>query len=295
MFVPWRGQRRKQGLGDSIQMLRFIRPLYERGANILLIVHNAIRPLVHDWSLVKLLKQGEDLTGVYDHWVAIMSLPLMLGVKEASDIPPPWMAEPSDERKTHWEWEIQRATGSPHGERFRVGICWAGQFQHKNNRHRSVPLKVLSTLFEAEKCDFISFQQMRPEDTQTFAELQKKHENLSAPYFDDFRDTAAAMRCCDLVISADTAVAHLAGSLGAPTWILIPKFGTDWRWTLTGEETPWYPSARLTHCIPKHKSSHRLSKKCWSLSKKMQVSISVHCKARQAHAYQFSRRRSRRR
>ena len=86
---------------------------------------------------------------------------------------------------------------------------------------------------------------MRPGETHEFAELKKKHPNLAAFYFGDFRNTAATMRNLDLVVTVDTAVAHLAATLGVPTWILIPAYSTDWRWQLKRSDSPWYASVKL--------------------------------------------------
>jgi ADP-heptose:LPS heptosyltransferase len=103
---------------------------------------------------------------------------------------------------------------------------------------------VLGALFDA-PCNFVSLQQIQAMDTDSFAALKERHSNLLALFLDDFRETAAVIKRLDLMISADTAVAHLAASLGKPTWILIPKHGTDWRWQLTRTDSPWYPSATL--------------------------------------------------
>jgi ADP-heptose:LPS heptosyltransferase len=86
---------------------------------------------------------------------------------------------------------------------------------------------------------------MRQDERETFAALKSSSNNLKAFLFEDFRDTAAALLNLDLVVTADTAVAHLSATLGVPTFILVPAFGTDWRWQLGREDSPWYPAARL--------------------------------------------------
>ena len=96
---------------------------------------------------------------------------------------------------------------------FRVGVCWAGNFQHKNDEHRSVPLGIFAKIFDA-PASFVSVQQMRDGETHEFAELKERHKNLTALYLEDFRDTGAVMLQCDLVISVDTSVAHMAATLG---------------------------------------------------------------------------------
>lgn len=239
----------EQGLGDDIQFFRFLRRLLERApAQVFVMAHSATAPLL-DGLAVTVLKPGTVLPA-YDHWVALMSLPLMLGVTREHDLPPPWLPRIEGHRL---------ATGGVF--RFRsidilgeleklmhpapyVGVCWAGNFLHKNDAHRSIEIETFGRMFDA-PCNFVSLQQMRPIDVDAFAALKKQHTDLSDVQTDTLRDLAAVILNLDLVISVDTAVAHLAASLGVPTWILIPKFSTDWRWQLERTDSPWYPSARL--------------------------------------------------
>lgn len=226
----------EQGLGDTIQSLRFLAPLQAlKPKDILLITHAAIRPMI-DIPGVTVMQPGEDLKGKFDCWVAIMSLPWYLGIKTEAEIPAPWKPVIDQKRLDLW----RPAVSMP-----RVAVCWAGNFQHKNDHHRSIPLPDFAAIFDA-PCQFMSVQQMREGEEPVFAGLRAKHgPNLMAFKFDDFRDTAALMLNCDLVVTVDTAPAHLAASLGVPTWILLPAYSTDWRWQLERADSPWYPSARL--------------------------------------------------
>lgn len=236
----------EQGLGDTIQFMRFVPELCRRGAEICTIAHSAIRTLLYD-PRMNVLPTGQKLAGRnvegeedavrYDRWVAICSLPYVFGLEREDQIPPPWCFPLDCERVDRWA-----ATLPPSS--FRVGVCWAGNFRHKNDRHRSVPLATFAKLFEL-PYQFVSVQQMRLGEEAELAELQKRHSNLTVLALDDFRDTAAVLLNCNLVVTADTSVAHLAGTLGSPTWILIPKSGTDWRWQLERTDSPWYPSVRL--------------------------------------------------
>lgn len=222
----------EQGLGDDIQYFRFLRRLLERGPKqVFVMTHSATAPLL-DGLPVHVLKPGMPLPE-YDRWVALMSLPLMLVVTREQDLPPPWVPK------------IPNPTSYYRGEgRKFVGVCWSGNWLHKNDTHRSIPLGTFSRLFDA-PCNFVSLQQLLPIDADVFAGIKKVHPALLTPRTNTFLDTASAIVNLDLVISVDTAVAHLAASLGVPTWILIPKFGTDWRWGLERTDSPWYPSARL--------------------------------------------------
>lgn len=261
----------EQGLGDTIQFLRFVPTLVKYyGAKVLLRVQTALTPLaaaIHGVTVLE-VEAGATIEG-YDYWVALMSLPLMLGLTTSADIrppawglttkadttpprlitsldnlttirPPPWAPAIEPERIETW-----RAQLPPRGCSIRIGVCWSGSFQHKNDRNRSIPIKEFATLFDTPGCEFVSVQQMRPEDAAAFPDIQQRHSNVTALWLEDFRDTAAVLLHCDIVVTVDTAVAHLAASLGIPTWILIPQFACDWRWQLARSDSPWYPSVTL--------------------------------------------------
>lgn len=227
----------EQGLGDVIMCLRFVPALIARGAKVSLVAHTSLQTILQELPDITLLRGGETLPA-YDAWVAIMSLPLILGVGREEQIPAPWEPPLDPERNIVWRERFRGMQGP------KVGVCWAGYFKHKNDRHRSIPLGTFAKLFDA-PANFISLQQMRSGETEEFAALKKQHPNLSAIWLDDWRDTVAVVRNLDLVITVDTAVAHMAGSVGVPTWILLPKFGCDWRWQTERTDSPWYPNVML--------------------------------------------------
>ena len=124
----------------------------------------------------------------------------------------------------------------------RIAIAWAGNANHLNDRNRSMAFARLAPLFSV-PARFVGIQRdVRPEDAALLAAEQRITDVGSA--LDNFADTAAVIALCDLVIAVDTAVVHLAGAMGRPLWVMLP-FTPDWRWTLEGETTPWYPTARL--------------------------------------------------
>jgi hypothetical protein len=124
----------------------------------------------------------------------------------------------------------------------RIALAWSGNPGHDNDRNRSIALRRLAPLCQGRSASVISIQRdLRSEDAEALGASRITHVGNE---LDDFADTAAVLALCDLVITVDTAAAHLAGAMGRPVFVLVP-FAPDWRWTLSGETTPWYPTARL--------------------------------------------------
>jgi hypothetical protein len=124
----------------------------------------------------------------------------------------------------------------------RIALAWSGNRAHVNDRHRSIALSCLDPLLATSGAHFVSIQRdLRDGEAELLRSRSIAHlgDELT-----DFADTAAVLEHVDLLISVDTAVAHLAGALGKPVWILLP-FAPDWRWMLDREDSPWYPTARL--------------------------------------------------
>ncbi len=130
----------------------------------------------------------------------------------------------------------------PRGMR-RIGLTWTGRPTHPNDRRRSMPLARLAPLAAAGRASFVSLQKpMPPADLHAVAQFPGLAD-LSAD-LTDFGETAALIANLDLVITVDTAMGHLAGAMGRPVWIMLPK-ASDWRWLLDRSDSPWYPTARL--------------------------------------------------
>ena len=126
--------------------------------------------------------------------------------------------------------------------RLRVGLSWAGNPQHPNDRRRSIALATLAPLLELDAIAWYSLQHVDGEDQIPGVPAARALQLVDAR--NDFDDKAALMQSLDVVISVDTSNAHLAGALGVPVWVLLP-FAADWRWGLGSTSTPWYRSARL--------------------------------------------------
>lgn len=231
----------EQGLGDAIQMMRFLSWIKGLGPKeIVLVEHSAIKPLLAH-EPVTILNTGDSLVDRYDVWTGIMSLPRQYGVEREDQIPKPYWFPVMTDRVNQWKDNVPALSQ----QRLKVGVCWAGNFQHKNDAHRSIKLVEFAKLFKVDApVHFISVQQLRDEDRLPATELAEGSA-LTLLDLKDFRDTAAVMMSLDLMVTVDTSVAHLAGTLGIPTWVLIPKFGTDWRWQLERTDSPWYPSMTL--------------------------------------------------
>jgi hypothetical protein len=135
-------------------------------------------------------------------------------------------------------WRARLPAGKP-----RIGLAWSGNPTHPNDRNRSIALRRLAPLLDC-GATFVSLQKdLHEHDRRSLAALPRVHhfgDDLS-----DFGDTAALVSLLDLVISVDSTVAHLAGAMGKPVWILLSAIGVDWRWLLHRDDSPWYPTARL--------------------------------------------------
>jgi Flp pilus assembly protein TadD len=225
----------EQGLGDSIQFVRYLPMVKQRGGRITLACP---RELV---SLFNQLPDAEQVVPIdqplpdFDFHSPLVSLPRVLGTRlETIPAAIPYLkADPI--RSAHWRERI------PADRRRKIGLVWSGQPAHPNDRNRSIPLTALSPLAQLSGIQFFSLQKGKAKEQSSSwpVELTDWTDQLS-----DFAETAALMENLDLVITVDTAVAHLAGAMGKPVWILLP-LAPDWRWLLRREDSPWYPTARL--------------------------------------------------
>jgi hypothetical protein len=173
----------------------------------------------------------------FDRYCPVCSLPLAFDTRlETIPASLPYLPSPDVELVQVWEERL-----GPR-ERLRVGLVWSGNPKHFNDHNRSIPLKLLVPLLDAD-ATFISLQKdPRASDAAILRERSDIIDLTSG--LADFAETAALISCLDIVIAVDTAIAHLAGALGRPTWILLPHT-PDWRWLLNRDDTPWYPSVRL--------------------------------------------------
>ncbi len=226
----------EQGLGDTIQFVRYAPRLAGQGATVVLEVQEPLVRLLSDMAGVAKIVARKEPVPAYDFHCPLLSLPLACKTT-LQTIPAevPYLA-PRSADLARW-----RARLPVH--RLRVGLVWSGERSHDNDLNRSMRLETLLPLFEAPDVQFVSLQhEVREEDR---ALLQSRGDVVHiGGEFKDFADTAAAIAALDAVIAVDTAVAHLTGAMGKPLFLLLP-YAADFRWLRERGDSPWYPSAQL--------------------------------------------------
>jgi tetratricopeptide (TPR) repeat protein len=226
-----------EGLGDTIQFVRYVPMLVERGARVILVVQDALHPLLSALSGVSQCLPTATAWPAFDMHCPIGSLPLAFGTR-LDTIPSAtsYLPLPAERRVQAWEDRLGAR------DKLRIGLVWSGNPKHGNDHNRSISLRTLSRILDAD-ATFVSLQKdPRPDDQAVLLE-RTEIVDLTA-HLTDFTETAALVSCLDLVITVDTSVAHLAAALGRPTWILLP-YVPDYRWLLDRDDSPWYPTVRL--------------------------------------------------
>ena len=228
----------EQGFGDAIQFIRYAPLVAERGGQVILECSGSLAEV---FSTVKGVGQivvaGEPLPP-FDIHIPMMSLPLTFGTTVES-IPQNVPYISADAARC----EFWRAWLAENDSILKVGIVWGGRTDTTQRSLRSVRLRDWLPIFRVPDVDFVSLQVGR--GIEQIKQLPGRQPVRDAScHIEDFADTAALVSQLDLVIAVDTAVAHLAGALGKPVWVLLP-FAPDWRWMLGREDSPWYPSMRL--------------------------------------------------
>lgn len=230
----------EQGFGDTLQFIRFVGRLSAEGAHVIVRVQDALLPLLRDYpDAASVIGESEPLPA-FDYHIPMMSLPYVLGLREMQYMPDGPYVHVDEPLTAQWDDVF-----TPGDDRLRVGIVWSGSRGHLNDRNRSITLEQLRPLFEL-KAQFVSLvKDVRETDRACVDELAQRGllRDVSAR-LTTFAETAALITQLDVVISVDTAVAHLAGALGKQVWLALP-FTPDWRWQLNREDSFWYPNMRL--------------------------------------------------
>jgi tetratricopeptide (TPR) repeat protein len=230
-----------EGFGDTIQVVRYVPMVADRGARVVLVVQDSLHVLLSGLPGISqcLPMSATDTMPLpaFDIHCPLMSLPRAFGTTLAT-IPSAgsYLPRPAEARVQVWEDRLGRR------DRLRVGLVWSGNPKHRNDHNRSIPLRALTSILDVD-ATFVSLQKdPGPADKATL--LERDDIVDLTDHLADFAETAALVTCLDLVITVDTSVAHLSGALGRPTWVLLP-YTPDYRWLLDRDDSPWYPTVRL--------------------------------------------------
>jgi len=228
----------EQGHGDNIQFCRFLSNLHAAGAKILFQVTDGMIPLLSGSPIIAWLGRYTDEPPEFDYWVPIMSIPGVLGI--TLDNLPRQINYINAQESQVKEW--LRLMGPK--TRMRVGFSWSGRRDAWLNRHKGMPFETMLELVKNNpEYEWINLQVDATDEES--AAMAAAGVTMYPGTIVSFAETAALMMCLDVVISVDTAITHLAGALGRPTWLMLQWFATDWRWMLDRDSSPWYPTTRI--------------------------------------------------
>jgi tetratricopeptide (TPR) repeat protein len=224
----------EQGYGDMVQFARYVPLVAERGADVVIEAPRALTALLETLAgKPRIIGRGDKLPA-FDLHCPLLSLPLAFATRvDAIPAATPYLSAPAD-RLARWTDRLAGHAGR------KIGLAWSGR---PHPRNRSVPLAALKPLLSLPDTQFVSLQQELPAQDLDLIAAQPNLLHFGAE-ITDFADTAALIAALDLVITIDTSVAHLAGAMGKPVWVLL-LYGADFRWLVEREDSPWYPTAKL--------------------------------------------------
>ncbi len=231
----------EQGLGDMIQFVRFAQALKGRSATVLLQCQPELSRLLASCPFLDGVFARESPLPSFDVYAPLLSLPGLLGITlDTIPVPVPYL-HPEPALVHRWQLRLRGDA------RLRVGINWQGGNAVRNSPHRATKLRQFAPLARIEGVELVSLQKGFGTE-----QLRERDDTLRVTVLDDdpeasqrdFADTSAIMAALDVIISTDTSVAHLAGALGRPTWLILPA-DAEWRWLRGRADSPWYPTMRL--------------------------------------------------
>jgi hypothetical protein len=228
----------EQGHGDNIQFIRFVEDLFSRGAKVIVAVNESLVPLFQSIPQIAGLYGPEQILPHFDYWTPIMSIPGFIGntLDNLSHVQYYLVAD------TNLAQEWQKRLGPK--TRLRVGFCWSGRRDTWINQHKAMPFETMLALIQRNP-DYEWINLQCDCSAEEEAKLIAAGVNAYPGAIRTFADTAALIHHMDVVLAVDTAVAHLSGALGRPTWVMLNQFGLDWRWLLDRDSSPWYSTATL--------------------------------------------------
>lgn len=225
----------EQGLGDTLQFCRYISMVVKFNTKVIVEVEKSLLPLLKQIKgVVEFIVKGQKLPP-FDYHCPLLSLPHAFHTTLETIPPVLSNIKISEEKINYWKNKFKDITKP------KIGLVWSGNPEHKNDYNRSLSLEKLIN-FLPKEFEYISLQkEIRDEDKSA---LENSNISFFGDELKDFEDTGALIENLDLVISVDTSVAHLSGTLDKKTFVLLP-FSPDWRWMLNRDDSPWYPSMKL--------------------------------------------------
>ena len=228
----------EQGHGDNIQFIRFASSLKQMGASIKLKITEGLVPLLSNSDIFETVCRYDQDPGEFDYWVPIMSIPGILGV--TLDNLPKQVNYLTVNQESQQVW-LQRLGPKT---KMRIGFAWSGRRDAWLNTHKGMPFVAMLDLIKRNPhYEWVNLQIDATEEES--AQLAAAGVKMYPGTIQNFVDTAALIMAMDVVVSVDTAIAHLSGALGRPTWIALNWFAACWRWLTVREDSPWYSTARL--------------------------------------------------
>jgi len=257
----WQGQVRagatvlvyaEQGFGDTVQFVRWVRLVRDRGLRVVLVCQRPLVRLLHANRVADVVLPAGATLPAHDWQVSLSSLPHVLSLHDDASVvmdDAPYLRALATTGATRPAEPAAQAERSEANRPRRIGLVWAGHPTHVNDTHRSIGLAPFLPLLSDPSCTWVSLQVgPRAAERQPLPAGVTLEDGTRGGR--DFADTAATLATLDAVVSVDSAVAHLAGAMGVPTWVLLPRIGLDWRWTVgglpvDGARSPWYSNLRM--------------------------------------------------
>jgi tetratricopeptide (TPR) repeat protein len=228
----------EQGFGDAIQFIRYVPLLVDRGAKVVVECQPALADLFKSVrGLSSVVCKGDPLPQ-FDTFSPLLSLPMCFGTTPETIPGTVPFVSVSDRLRAKWKHKLAASSS-----KLKAGLVWTGSIAHLNDRNRSCPVESLKPLLMLSNVQYVLVQRLEKIDltmNQLFGSRIVDYSSEMA----DFSDATALMVNMDVIITVDTAAAHLAGALGLPVWLMLP-FAPDWRWMLDRDDSPWYPTMRL--------------------------------------------------
>lgn len=228
----------EQGHGDNIQFVRYLYNLHVAGAKLVFATTEGLIPLLANRSIVDHVVGYDQVPDHFDYWTPLMSIPGILGITLENFPSTISYINPDPVLAGQWQQRLGPKT------RMRVGFAWSGRKDNWLNEHKGMPFETMLDLIKKQPTvEWINLQ--ADADADQCQALRAAGVKLFENSIANFADTAALVCHCDVVVCVDTAIAHLSGAMGRPTWLMLNWFGACWRWLINRDDSPWYPNMRI--------------------------------------------------